>query len=159
MRILSRWPAARPGNGPNGLLMAFPSFVQIYASATFSASGMRTLPRGRGTPLRMHLPLPIHHADVHLPRVQIDSAVELRRRRVILHLAPPCCRLTGIPPRAGSPLNLAGGAALFQTSPASPSALPLGLSGVSSGLSVPSARIGKSEMKRNLGAGFGSAHP
>ena len=30
--------------------------------------------------------LPIHHADVHLPRVKIDSAVELGRGAVILHL-------------------------------------------------------------------------
>jgi hypothetical protein len=33
--------------------------------------------------------LSIHDAGVHLPRVQIDSAVEFRRRCVILHPVPP----------------------------------------------------------------------
>ena len=32
-----------------------------------------------------HLALPIDNAHVHLPRVQINSAVEFRRRCVILH--------------------------------------------------------------------------
>jgi hypothetical protein len=30
--------------------------------------------------------LAVHQADVHLPGVEIDSAVELRRRAIILHL-------------------------------------------------------------------------
>ena len=35
------------------------------------------------------LALPVHDADVHLPRVQIDSAIVFGRGRVILHQASP----------------------------------------------------------------------
>jgi hypothetical protein len=31
--------------------------------------------------------LPVHHADIHLASVQIDSAVELRGGSIILHLS------------------------------------------------------------------------
>ncbi|WP_136061990.1 hypothetical protein [Pontiella sulfatireligans] len=39
--------------------------------------------------VNQNVPIQVHHADVHLPRMQIDSAVVFRRRFVILHLMPP----------------------------------------------------------------------
>jgi hypothetical protein len=51
--------------------------------------------------------LAIHHADVHLPGMEIDSAVELRRSAIILHLI---IELIGVREDTGCSVVTAGSA-------------------------------------------------